>query len=100
MMIKVVDMSYLKSYRTTNAPGRRFATGTTRGDHLLGVFGFVAHALLFTAVGASICWLSPTMNVVLISGGFAAVLLVIRGMMVGISTTKDSIAAIYKAWFD
>lgn len=87
-----------------NQPGRRFASGSNRHDHMLGAFGFLAHAMLFFSLGmftGAIAFFVDaeyaTWAFLLIFGG-SQILLVVRGMMVGLSTTKESVAAIWKAW--
>lgn len=81
-------------------PGRRFATGSTRGDHLRGLFGFVAHAALFFGLGLLACLLRPDWGVCLatVSLGVALVLLIVRAAQVGLSTTRESIQALRRAW--
>lgn len=81
-------------------PGRRFATGTTKADHITGLFGFLAHAVLFFGLGCLICILLPdwALCLVTVALGFAGVLLVVRGSQVGLTTTRESVAAIREAW--
>lgn len=81
-------------------PGRRFAAGSTRGDHLLGLFGFTAHAALFFGLGALACLLRPDRADCLTTAslGAALVLLAARASQVGLSTTRESVAAVRRAW--
>jgi Trypsin-like peptidase domain len=81
-------------------PGRRFATGSNRSDHVLGAFGFVAHAVFFAFIGALSAYLWPenARALIVVTAGAASALFVLRGHQVGFSTTKESIAAIWNAW--
>ncbi|HUP77614.1 MAG TPA: hypothetical protein VM260_03565 [Pirellula sp.] len=77
-----------------NNPGRRFAHGSTKHDHILGAFGFVAHMFTFLFVGSLLSHEVLTW----IAGIAAAILLAIRAYQVGGSTTKESLQAIKDAW--
>lgn len=90
----------VEEYTAHESPGRRFATNSSRGDHLLGLWGFFAHAFLFFALGAGVGtdwadgderWVAPMW--------FAGLLLIPRAVTVGATTTKESIRAIRRAWF-
>lgn len=82
-----------------NQPGRRFATGSSREDQLLGLFGFAAHAVLFTAIGLTLALaLGAGWEVAGLFWFLSIVMLVVRGMQVGTTTTVESFAAIKKAW--
>lgn len=87
-------------YETNNGPGSRFSTGSSRGDHLLGTFGFVTHMFFFLFIGALICyhWQDHIWNIMLTTGVIAGMCLVIRGAIVGVTTTKESLKAIKEAW--
>lgn len=76
-------------------PGRRFATGATLDDILLGSFGFISHTVLFLCIGAAIqhCWFESQLFIE-ITGAIAALCLFTRALQVGGSTTKESFAAI------
>lgn len=85
-------------------PGRRFAAGSTRADQLLGAFGFVSHALFFTAlgVGLGICpWFEPESRRLLFWSLLiaATVCTIGRAAQVGASTTVESLRAIKAAWW-
>lgn len=89
-----------RSYEHHIGPGRRLATGCTRGDTLMAAFGFFAHAFLFIAVGAGVALADQVFGVgVLIASTIGALsLLALRTYQVGASTTKESIEAIKEAW--
>lgn len=77
-------------------PGRRFAKGATRDDIVLGAFGFVSHFFLFVSIGnlAGLLWPDAAIPLLVVTGIVSAVCLLVRGLQVGPSTTKESIAAI------
>jgi hypothetical protein len=79
-----------------NQPGRRFAKGSSKEDHVLGAHGFIAHATLFMAIGSAV---AGSFGLFFGVNAFLAVaLLVIRAKQVGSTTTKESIRAIKDAW--
>lgn len=82
-------------------PGRRLARGSTRGDQLLALFGFLAHAVLFTAVGMTVDRLlgDDGFSLEMALYGTSLSLLVLRGAQVGVTTTVESVHAIREAWF-
>lgn len=85
---------------THSGPGRRFATGSSRGDQLLGAFGLVSHLFFFSAVAFGVAWLWPdkVQLLCMVCATASVVLLGARAMQVGTTTTKESIAAIKEAW--
>lgn len=83
-----------------HGPGRRFATGSSRGDQLLGAFGLVSHLFTFCALAFGVAWLWPerVQLLCMVCTSVAVLLLVVRAMQVGATTTKESIKAIREAW--
>ena len=81
-------------------PGRRFALGSTRGDHLLGAIGFLAHAFLFLGLAALACWQWPGAAgpLAVVTLALTAATLVVRGPAAGAAATGESIEAIKRAW--
>lgn len=88
-------------------PGRRFAKGATMDDIILGAFGFVSHFFLFMFLGALAAYFFSDGNQQIsilnqaflwLTGITALILLVIRGIQVRATTTKESIEAIKEAF--
>lgn len=81
-------------------PGRRFAKGATKDDILLGAFGLFSHIMLFLFLGALTVFLWPASTTAFLwaTGVMALACLVVRGKQVGSSTTRESIAAIKRAF--
>jgi hypothetical protein len=85
-------------------PGRRFATGSSKDDQLLGAFGFIAHMVFFLAIGSGLTLLLSDERTELAVGFFwlntilSAIALTIRGHQVGVTTTQESIATIKQVW--
>lgn len=84
-----------------NQPGRRFGRGSNRDDQLLGLFGFLSHTVFFIAITSVFLYYFPQwiLFIMCSSSTLAIICLVIRGLQVGSSTTKESIGAIKDAWF-
>lgn len=85
---------------THSGPGRRFATGSSRGDQLLGAFGLVSHFFTFCALAFGAAWLWPesVQTLCMVCTSVAILLLIARALQVGATTTRESIAAIKEAW--
>lgn len=103
----------VSSYETNEQPGRRLATGSTRGDHIRAAHGFFAHLFLFWAVGifAWLCSHGELERLVDFSVDnfeltfwlpfiLSQILLIIRAKQVGFTTTFESVSALWTAWID
>lgn len=82
-------------------PGRRFALGSSRVDHLTGCLGLFSHAILFLSLGLFLGLGMPlhAETFAWTALGLTAVAVALRLEQGGIKATRESVQAIKEAWW-